>query len=68
MNMIHVTSSNIDSIGYEGTTLYVCFKNDWLYEYYDVPRSVYEELMAASLPGRFLANHIKNEYRYKRVR
>lgn len=67
MSMIHVSSSNIDSIGYEGTTLQVLFSNGGLYYYYNVPSSVYDGLMSASSHGSFLANHIKGIYKYKEV-
>lgn len=68
MNLIPVSSSNIHSIGYEGTTLYVLFNSGGLYEYYDVPYSVYSSLMSASSHGSYLAAHIKGHYRYKRIR
>lgn len=58
MNMIPVTSSNIHSVGYEGTTLAVLFHSGGLYEYYGVPQSVYSSLMNASSKGGYLAAHI----------
>lgn len=67
MNMIPVSSSNISSIGYEGTTLYVRFHSGGLYAYYDVPIAEYNGLMAASSHGSYLANHIKGKYRYQRI-
>ena len=68
MNMIPVTSSNIHSVGYEGTPLAVLFHSGGLYEYYGVPQSVYSSLMNASSKGGYLAAHIKGVYRYRRVR
>lgn len=68
MNMIPVSSSNITSIGYEGTTLRVLFHNNRLYEYYNVPSSVYNELMSAPSHGSYLARHIKGVYDYKPIR
>lgn len=67
MNMIPVTSSNISAIGYEGSTLYVRFNNGSLYEYYNVPSSVYSGLMSASSHGSYLASHVKGTYRYKQI-
>jgi len=67
MNMIPVSSSNISEIGYEGTTLYVRFHHGGLYAYYNVPESVYRNLMSASSHGSFLAQHIKGIYRYQRI-
>lgn len=67
MNMIPVSSSNISSIGYEGTTLYVRFNSGGLYAYYDVPQSVYRGLMSASSHGKYLAAYIKGRYRYQQI-
>lgn len=65
MNMIHVSSSNISEIGYEGTTLYVRIYSGGLYAFYNVPESVYRNLMSASSHGRYLEQHIKGAYRYQ---
>lgn len=67
MNMIPVSSSNISEIGYGGTTLYVRFHHGGLYAYYNVPESVYRNLMSASSHGRYLAQYIKGAYRYQRI-
>ncbi|MDE7323914.1 MAG: KTSC domain-containing protein, partial [Lachnospiraceae bacterium] len=48
MNMIPVSSSNIASIGYDGSTLHIRFNSGSLYAYYNVPESVYSGLMNAS--------------------
>ena len=40
MNMISVSSSNLDAVGYEKGTLYVRFKNGSLYSYSGVPEYV----------------------------
>lgn len=68
MQLFHIISSNIDSIGYEGNTLYVLFKSGGLYEYYNVPQYIYNGLMSASSHGSFLAIHIKGHYGYRRIR
>lgn len=68
MNMIPVSSSNINAIGYEGTTLYVLFHSGGLYAYYNVPQSEYNGLMSASSHGSYLNSHIKGKYRYERIR
>ena len=67
MNMTPVSSSNISSIGYEGTTLYVRFNSGALYAYYDVPQSIYSGLMSASSHGKYLAAYIKGSYRYQQI-
>lgn len=67
MNMTPVSSSNIASIGYEGSTLYVRFNSGALYAYYGVPQSVYNGLMSASSRGKFLATYVKGSYRYQQI-
>ncbi len=68
MQMIHVTSSNISSVGYEADTLYVEFNSGALYAYSGVPVNVFQSLMNASSPGGYLAAHVKNVYPYARIR
>jgi hypothetical protein len=62
-------SSNIDGFDYNKTTqvLTVEFKNGGRYNYYDVPEIVFDRMKAASSKGQFLAQNIKNTYRYARV-
>lgn len=69
MNRTHVQSSNISSIGYDvnTATLEIEFLNGSIYQYYDVPEYVYEELMSASSHGGYLASAIKGTYRYGKV-
>jgi len=69
MNRELVSSSNITSIGYDddSETLEIEFHNGGVYQYFDVPRSVYEDLMAAESHGGYLAKNIKGVYRYSKV-
>lgn len=69
MNRHTVSSSNVASVGYdvETQTLEVEFQNGAVYQYYDVPSSVYEAFMSAPSHGQFLHYHIKGYYRYSRV-
>lgn len=62
-----VTSSNIREIGYEGQTLEIEFLDGSVYQYFDVPAHIYQELMAADSHGKYLAANIKGVYRYSRV-
>jgi hypothetical protein len=64
-----VTSSNIASIGYDNgsETLEIEFLNGSLYQYFDIPEHVYEELMAADSHGQYLARNIKGNYRFSKV-
>ena len=67
MNMIPVSSSNIASIGYEGTTLHIRFHSGGLYAYYNVPYSVYAGLMGAFSHGEYFHDHIKGRYGDTRI-
>lgn len=67
MNMISVSSSNLDSVGYEGGILYVSFKNGSLYAYSGVPEFVYNGLMSASSHGSYLAQNVKGVYPYRKL-
>lgn len=69
MNRTPVSSSTVVSVGYEPSTLTleVEFKNGSIYQYFDMPDSVYQELMRASSVGKFLNANIKNNYRYVRL-
>ncbi len=62
-------SSNISGFGYdpESSVLTVEFRNGGRYRYFDVPEIVFEELKVAPSTGQFLAQNIKNIYRYARV-
>jgi uncharacterized protein len=64
-----VTSSNIGAIGYDvnSQTLEIEFLNGGVYQYFDVPEHVYDDLMGASSQGQYLAQSIKGHYRYSKV-
>jgi hypothetical protein len=67
MNMTPVNSSNLAAVGFEKGTLYIRFHSGDTYAYFDVPRSVYEELMSAPSHGRYHSQNIKYGYRYKKL-
>ncbi|WP_330925257.1 KTSC domain-containing protein [Candidatus Sororendozoicomonas aggregata] len=69
MDRQSVASSNIRSIGYDsGTlTLEVAFTSGGIYQYFNVPESQYQRLMAAYSKGTCFADHIKNRYRFRKV-
>lgn len=69
MNRQSVTSSNIASIGYDANsqTLEVEFLNGGVYQYFDVSKHIYDELMNANSHGKYLARNIKGVYRFSKV-
>ena len=56
-------------MGYdEGTlTLEVEFRGGSIYQYYNVPPNMYEELDRAGSKGQFLNTYIKNSYPFSRT-
>ncbi|MDW3094718.1 MAG: KTSC domain-containing protein [Gammaproteobacteria bacterium] len=69
MDRNNVASSNIASIGYDEhtQTLEVEFTNGSIYQYFNVPLALYEQLMNEGSKGRFLNTYIKNAFPYSRV-
>jgi hypothetical protein len=61
-----VQSSNIISIGHDGTNLYVNYKSG-TYKYENVDKSVYESLISSESKGRFMNENIKGKYTYSRL-
>lgn len=64
-----VSSSNIASVGYDAgsQTLEVEFQDGYVYQYYNVPQGIYDELMSAPSKGKFLAFQIKDRFPFSRV-
>jgi len=64
-----VDSSNIVSVGYDSSsqTLEIEFGSGGIYQYYNVPQSIYDELIGAASKGRFFASQIKDRFPYARV-
>lgn len=69
MDRQFVSSSNIASVGYDeaSQTLEIEFNSGGIYEYYDVPEYVYQELISASSVGRYFIQAIKNTYNCSRI-
>ncbi len=62
-------SSNLAGFGYEPKTLTLTveFNNGGRYNYFEVPEQVYAGLRGASSKGQYLAQEIKNRFRYARA-
>jgi len=67
--MTPVSSSNIESIGYneQEEIVYVRFLNGSLYVYKGVPIHEYENLLQAPSHGSYLHRNYKNVYPYERI-
>jgi len=64
-----VSSSNLASIGYDADNqiLEIEFNHGGVYQYYDVPGDVYDDLMNADSHGKYFAAYIKNDYEYQKM-
>ena len=69
MQRYSVASSNIASVGYDPATetLELEFLSGSIYQYYNVPVNMYDQLMREGSKGRFVHTYIKNAYPYSRV-
>ena len=66
MTLQQVNSSSLAEVGYEADsqTLTIVFRNGGTYEFFDVPESTYQALMAAGSHGEYFAQNIRGRYRY----
>ena len=68
MDWRDVSSSMITRVGYDAAsmTLTVEFRNGAIYEYFEIPENIFDELVSSASAGQFLAQNIKGIYRYAR--
>lgn len=65
-----VESSNLASIGYDAKNeiLEIEFNHGGIYQYFDVPVNVYDELMNASSHGQYFDRNIKKTgYEFQKI-
>jgi hypothetical protein len=69
MEREYVESSMIRSFDFDNSTsiLEVEFNNGAVWQYYDVPESVYYEMKSASSFGKFFHTNIKGQFRENRI-
>ena len=69
MYMVSVSSSRIDSVGYDEhlKLLQIQFVNGAMYEYYDVPKDIYIGLITASSAGEYFHEYVRNVYRFSKI-
>lgn len=67
---VSVSSSNVESVGYEPSerVLEVEFKDGSVYRYFGVPEGKYHNLRTASSVGGYLHEEIKEVYDYRQIR
>lgn len=69
MERTPVASSNIASIGFdaETETLEVEFKSGLVYQYYNVPQFMHEQIVTASSVGAFFNANVRNAFACAKV-
>lgn len=67
IKMIEVKSSNVKAIGWKKDILRIQFNNDSMYEYYKVPKEIYDNLVKAQSYGSFVSRCIAKSFKYKRI-
>ena len=67
---VSINSSNLKFATYhtEVKTLTITFKNDSIYEYYDVPWEIFTKLRMSDSQGKFFNAKISRVYKYKKVK
>ena len=69
MTRIPVRSSTLVSVGYDGQqqVLEIEFKRMAVYQYFDVPKVLHEQLMASLSKGKFFDQKIREKFRTLKV-
>lgn len=64
-----VSSSSVASVGYDddASVLELAFHSGGVYRYEDVPRDVYEGMLAADSKGRYFHEEVRGRFDYRRV-
>lgn len=69
MERTPVDSASIEAVGFESSssTLEVLFRDGRVYQYFDVPERVYDELLQSPSVGQYFHREIRGVYRFARV-
>jgi DnaJ-class molecular chaperone len=62
-----MSASRLIDFQYKGTTLEINFADGSSYEYFGLPKSVYNNLVNSSTPDRFARRHIYHSYVYRQT-
>jgi hypothetical protein len=69
MQTTALKSTSLAEVGYEReeSLLRIQFQSGAIYEYFDVPANVYEDLLHASSAGRFFNENVNGEFDFQRL-
>ena len=70
MDIIQVSSSMIGSVGYDQSNklLEVEFSSNSVYQYFNVPVIIYNDLISAPSKGKYFTAFIKYKFQYHQLR
>ncbi|MDE1826837.1 hypothetical protein DYY67_0821 [Candidatus Nitrosotalea sp. TS] len=69
MDRIRIKSNDLKSVGYDESmqTLEIEFHHGGVYQYFGVPKKIYDGLMKSVLShGQYHTRYIKNRYRHEK--
>ncbi len=67
MKKTEVESSVIGAVGHT-RVLEIQFESGRIYQYFDVPEKVYQEMLASDSKGRYFNSHIRSKYAYQEIK
>lgn len=62
-----VSNSGIADFHYKGTTLEIIFLDSSSYEYFEVPKTIYQKFLNSDTKTRFARRHIYTSYVYRKA-
>lgn len=62
-----ITSSRIIDFNYKGQILQMNFLDGSAYEYFDIPKNIFNKLQSSESPDRFARRHIYHSYVYRKA-
>jgi hypothetical protein len=69
MDRLPIVSSNIKEAGFDTATntLEIAFADGRIYQYFDVPENVFQELRNSASAGQYFHQSIRGTYRFARI-
>ena len=64
INMVRISSAMIHSVGYhaEAKILQIVFRNNSMFQYFNVPKNVYMDMIAANSKGNYFSVCVKDAF------
>jgi len=69
VNRVTVESTNLAAVGYDAdsSTLEIEFRNGSVYQYFDVPSFVVDDLISGESAGSYFYSNVRGVYRFARA-